>query len=487
MLETSPVFAMNLLLTDDNLDTLEYQSLSTSAAYLNDIEREGPYRRFFDTTGFWKRDTESFINLTKNTSGYSERAFSITNLSDRYVSVFIFKSTVTGFDRTLLEWYGSIEKLPTYVNGLDFASDYLVDVLIVAGDWSNYQELAVDPRWVNYFSASGLRKGQVRNFANDRNVTALAFYEGLSLIPYFRDLNGRNIFIETTINRDTDRTGVFCAFNNELIEKDYPNGLIDLIGNTISDGGDNQINFLSYKETITEDVLIESTPLDLPGNVTAMLGTYSFNNQADHAYNWSGFLSDKPLTSGVVENAERTAWFAESSVYNVSLHSATPSIVTATTSISITYDVNPNGAYVIVGNQYVPISATATLTLNSTDYPFNTSIATYSVAFVVDTTGEIKTVATYASDVNPSLNASDTVLGYLDLGIASQSFVAPQNFTVENISVDTNGFKDYSFGTNSTDDYYIYEVLPGYGDEIVIEFPGTNAVADTSNYEQYRK
>ena len=85
MVETSPVFAMNLLLTDDTLDKIEYQSLSSSAASSNDIEREGPYRRFFDTTGFWKRDTDSFINLTRNTAGYSERAFSITNLSDRYV------------------------------------------------------------------------------------------------------------------------------------------------------------------------------------------------------------------------------------------------------------------------------------------------------------------------------------------------------------------------------------------------------------------
>ncbi|NBP03516.1 MAG: hypothetical protein EBU90_26175, partial [Proteobacteria bacterium] len=487
MLETSPVFAMNLLLTDDNLDTLEYQSLSTSAAYSNDIEREGPYRRFFDTTGFWKRDTESFINLTKNNTGYSERSFSITNLSDRYVSVFIFKSTLTGFDRTLLEWYGSIEKLPTYVNGLDFASDYLVDVVIVAGDWSNYQQLAVDPRWVNYFSASGLRKDQVRNFANDRNVTTLAYYEGLSLIPYFRDLNGRNIFIETTINRDTDRTGVFCAFNNELIEKDYPSGLLDLLGNTISDGGENEINFLSYQETITEDVAINSTPLDLPGNVTAMLGTYSFNSQVEHAFGWDGSLNQAPLATGIVEKTERTGWFSEGSVYNVTLNSGTPSIVTATTSISVTYDVDPVGAYVIVGNEYVPISATATLTINSSDYPFNTSIATYSVAFVVDTTGEIKTIATYAPDVNPTVSASDTVLGYMELGIASQSFIAPQNFAVNNVSVDLNGFKDFSFGTNSTDDYYIYEVLPGYGDEIVIEFPGTNAAVDTSNYEQYRK
>jgi hypothetical protein len=108
MLESSPVFAINLLSTDDTLDVIEYKSLSSSSGYINDIEREGPYRRFFDTTGFWKRDTESFVNLTKNTVGYSERAFSLTNLSDRYVTAFIFKSQVSGFDRTLIEWYGSI-------------------------------------------------------------------------------------------------------------------------------------------------------------------------------------------------------------------------------------------------------------------------------------------------------------------------------------------------------------------------------------------
>ena len=117
MLESSPVYAMNLLLTDDTLDVIEYKSLSSSAHYLNDIKREGPYRRFFDTTGFWKRDTESFINLTKNNSGYKERALSFTNLSDRYITVFAIKTQVTGFDRTLLEWYGSIEKLPTYEIG----------------------------------------------------------------------------------------------------------------------------------------------------------------------------------------------------------------------------------------------------------------------------------------------------------------------------------------------------------------------------------
>ena len=254
MLETAPVFAVNLLITDDNLDTIEYKSLSTSADYTNDIERDGPYRRFFDTTGFWKRDTESFINLTKNNTGYSERAFSLTNLSDKYVTVFAFKSAVSGFDRTLIEWYGSVDKMPSYLSSNDYASDYMVDVVVIGGDWSNYKELAVDSRWGAYFNATGLRKEKVREFANDRNVSLLSYYEGLSLIPYFRDNNGRNIFIETVINRDTDRTGIFCAFNNDLIETDYFNGRLDLIGHTIAGKNETNIDFLSYQDTISEEI-----------------------------------------------------------------------------------------------------------------------------------------------------------------------------------------------------------------------------------------
>lgn len=272
MLETTPVYAMNLLVTNDTLDTIEYKSLSTSAVYKNDIKREGPYRRFFDTTGFWSRDTESFINLTKGDQGYADRALSLTNLSDRHISVFVVKTSVTGFDRTLLEWYGSVEKMPAYVSQLDYASDYMVDVVVVGGDWSNYRELAVDSRWSTYFNTSGLIKGQLRNFANDRNITLLAYYEGLSLIPYFRDLNGRNIFIETSINRDTDRTGLFCEFNADLVEQDYYTGLLDLTGNTLAGMNTNSIDFLSYNETISESVSLTQVPLDLPGNVTSLFG-----------------------------------------------------------------------------------------------------------------------------------------------------------------------------------------------------------------------
>jgi hypothetical protein len=493
MLETSPIFAMNLLYTDDELDKIEYQSLSAASAYDNDIEREGPYRRFFDTTGFWKRDTESFINLTKSNTGYAQRAFSITNMSDRYVSVFIFKSKISGFDRTLLEWYGSVEKMPPYVNANDYAADYLVDVVIVAGDWSNYQELAVDNRWSAYFNASGLRKEQVSNFANDRNVTTLAYYEGLSLIPYFRDLNGRNIFIETTINRDTDTTGVFCAFNNDLVEKDYFSGLLDLLGNTLVDADETSINFLSYKETITESVRITNVPLDLPGNVTAMLGdltgygTYSYNDQASHAFSPTG---EAPRTSGYVYNEdERTAWFAEGSVYGVTISSTTPVSVSSTVR-SITYNISPD-AYCVIADTYIPIVGTsigsAVLEIDATDYPYSISTASYRAAFVLDNSGEISVVTSAVAGTNPAVLGTDIVLGYVQFQIGSGVFGTVNS--VQNVSVNTAGFKDYVCGTSSTtSDYYISEVNPGQNDGVIkIEFIGTNTAQSTSNYEQYRR
>ena len=481
MLETSPVFAMNLLLTDDTLDVIEYKSLSSSAQYNNDILREGPYRRFFDTTGFWKRDTESFINLTKNNLGYSERAFSLTNLSDRAITAFVFKSSLTGFDRTLLEWYGSVEKMPPYVSSQDFASDYLVDVVVVGGDWSNYQELAVDPRWSAYFNASGLRKEEIRNFANDRNITLLSYYEGLSLIPYFRDLNGRNLFIETTINRDTDRTGLFCAFNNDLVEADFYNGKMDLLGNTIVGVNEVDIDFLSYKETIAEQIEMTAVPLDLPGNVTAMLGTgYGYSTgQLDHAF------GSTPTTSGIIVNGDhRTAWFGEGSVYGVT---ETVILSSSTQSYTIQYDVAP-GAFAIIGDTNVPISATTSITVSASDYPILNATASYVATFVLDNTGEISMVTSYTPfDAGlgnyPAVTSSDIVLGYITFDIAPIGATAPNAgsfdlpITKTSVTVDSTGFIDLTFGSSAE-----FNIATQSAGTIKVDFPGTNTQQKVNNY-----
>jgi hypothetical protein len=475
MLESTPVYAMNLLLTDDTLDVVDYKSLSSSALYPNDVKREGSYRRFFDTTGFWKRDSESFINLTKSNVGYNDRAINITNLSDRFMSVFIVKTAVSGFDRTLLEWYGSIEKMPAYVNAQDYASDYMVDVVVVGGDWTNYASLAVDNRWSSYFNASGLIKSQIRNFANDRNVTLLSYYEGLSLIPYFRDLDGRNIFIETTINRDTDKTGLFCSFNADLVERDFYTGLVDLIGNSVVGQGQTAFDFLSYKETVQEAITFTNTPLDLPANVTSLFGgTFSYIGQGVHAF---GAIRTE---TGVVANSNnRTGYFGEGSVYGVSKGATVSSSASA---LTLRYNVGAN-AYAIIGDTYISIGATAAdFSINSIDYAYSTATASFNSAFVLGSTGEISIVNSYVAGIMPSVLTSDVVLGFVKFNVASQSFVGTPSFT--DISVNAAGYKDYTLGALSTNDFYVSATG---SNGVKIEFPGTNATATTSSYAQYRK
>jgi hypothetical protein len=476
MLESSPVYALNLLLTDDNLDTIEYQSLSAASNYTNDVEREGPYRRFFDTTGFWKRDTESFINLTKNNTGYAERIINFTNLSDKYITVFIVKSKLTGFDRTLIEWYGSVEKMPPYVNSNDYASDYMVDVVVVGGDWSNYQELAVDNRWSAYFNSSGLRKEQLRNFANDRNVTLLAYYEGLSLIPYFRDSNGRNIFIETVINRDTDRTGLFCAFNSELLETDYPNGLVDLLGNGIAQSEEMDINFLSYKETITESVVLPNVILDRPGNVISFGGTAYGNPSRSQLHGRNVGISNIPSVDGTVKNGNRTGWYAEDFVFNTKLSA----ISSTTASIVVSYgEVSPgDGMYAVVGGKSLVIEG-ATFSIQASSYPPSGVTASFTVAFVVDGTGNFVMVDNILTSSNPVVNSSDIVLGYVTFNITN-NVIDTGSVTYNPVSIDSSGFVDLVLGV----DYQVTESTPG---SITIELLNTANSPNSSNYKQFRK
>lgn len=500
MLESTSVYAVNLLITDDNLDTVDYQSLSGSVQYNNDSKRIAPYRRFFDTTGFWKKSTDEFISVTMDNSGYENRVLNFTNLGDRYISVFCFKSKRSGFDRPMLEWYGSVEKMPPYVYPTDYASDYLVDVLVVGGDWSNAENLANDPRWNRYFSVDGLIKERVREFTSDRNVSVLAFYEGLSMIPYFRDLDGKNIFIENVINRDTDKTGLFCAFNDDVFETNYPTGLVDLIGNSLvgddlasnpptidetfyqsldqNDGvvdGNIGINFLSYQETLTETLAFVNVSLDKPGNV---VGLFQANPTFLHNFN------DGSVTGGVVASgeekvyqSERTYWFAEGYVNDLVQGTVTAS----TTSISIAYTAATN-SYAVVGGNLVEIEAGSyTADILATYYANTSATASYNYVVVVDSALGVKVIQTKTVGVYPSVATTDIVLGYGTVQLLSGLIVtAGSSFTP--LTVNGSGYvhlvqgTDYGIATSST--------VEG---AITVTFSGTNVTPNVTQYAIYRR
>ena len=498
MLESSSVYAVNLLLTDDNLDKVEYKSLSGSSQYVNNTLKTSPFRRFFDTTGFWKRSTGEFISISKEDVGYDERVLNFTNLGDKSLSVFCFKSQRSGFDRPMLEWYGSAEKMPPYVYPTDFASDYLVDVVVVGGDWSDSEGLSVDPRWNRYFSNTGLIKSRVREFTNDRNVTVLAFYEGLSMIPYFRDLDGRNIFIENVVNRDTDKTGLFCAFNTDILETEYPKGLVDLIGNSLVDDdllsnpptvdetfyqtldqndgtldGNVGVNFLSYDEILTETVAFVNVSLDRPGNV---VGLFATNSSYLHNFN------DGTLVGGVVSTGdsdvfqeERTYWFSEGFVNQLTKTGYTASGGT----VSVTYTAATN-SYAVIGGNLVEIpSGSYTVDILSSYYSSTSATASYNYAVVIDTTGGVRAVQTRTPSVYPSVSSNDIVLSYGSVTLSSGVISSPSN---TDLTVNVSGYVHLS---QSTD--YIVSTSSTVDGAIIVTFPGTNVSPNVTDYATYRK
>lgn len=458
MLESSPVYGINLLLTDDNLDKVDYKSLSTSAIFANDATRSGAYRKLFDTTGFWKRDTDAFINLVNldaSQIGDRDRLLNITNLGDAFVTVFIFKSKVSGYDRTLLEWYGSIDKLPSYLNESDWASDYMVDVMIVGGEWSDYTTLSTDTRWSRYFNTSGLIKDQIYNFANNTLVNLLGFYEGLSLIPYFRDSNNNNVFIETVLNRDTDKTGIFTAFNSDLFETDVQNNKIDLIGNSLVGTTASSIDFLSYKEVLVEDIEFNEIYLDRPGNVFGIgaTGVHAIGSNHRSGYYSEGYVND--MTNTYTGGA---------------------------TGISITFTANTT-PFAVINEELITFETTAFTFVGSTAaFPGSiTEVESYKYAFVLDSTGLITKIGGLGLSSYPQVDASSIVLSAIDFTVNNGSITIIEYVGV---TITTNsGYKELVLNT----DYKITNVGSSASAELKVEFLNTSGSVTTRDYQKYRK
>jgi hypothetical protein len=267
ILRNGPVWALNLLKTDETLDVIDWQTVSVASNVSNSIVKKAPYESFFDKADFWERDTDSFLTYANDNLDDQKQILHITNMSDKKVSVFVYKASVEGYNDTLDIFYGGVNNVPLYLDPKDQAKDYIVSMLIVKGDWSDYNTLSVDSRWGKYFNKKGLIKGQIGNFANDPAVEILKFYSDLSVVPYFKDLNGRDVFIETVVNRDTDKHGVFLAYDIDKVESaEYRTGLLDLIGSNLVDDQEGVINYLSYYETITENIKYNTVELNRQGN-----------------------------------------------------------------------------------------------------------------------------------------------------------------------------------------------------------------------------
>jgi len=450
MLKSGPVWALNLLATDPNRDKVDWQSIGVSASsnsQNSDVIRSA-YESFYNRQDFWERDTDSFLNVVKaNNFGVqdTDRLFHITNMGDTEISVFMFKSSVTGFDVTAEAWYGDRTKVPAYLDYRDWISDYLVSVVVVAGDWSDYKTLSNDNTFSKYFDRNGLIKTQISAFLNESTVSILASYD-CSLIPYFKDLNNRDMYIKNIINNNTDKTGLFCTYNEDvLLGTDFRVSSLDIIGGTIVGEDVNSVNFMSYSTTLNEQIIYAQKYLDSPNNV--------ITNNLD-SYNIDFMTNGANVRTGVYTNGMTFGIKCDTTIG---------------TTLDTSFTVSPNSYYVI-GGEIITGVTFSTVSSSSVPYEYGSRVdVIYLTNNVVDVLEGIASPNVTGAVLPDYLFSLDNtiILGYVQIVNSGSSLT----LTYNPISVDTNGY--VSFGTNSG-----YETLISNGFDnqnyMNIEFKGTS-------------
>ena len=226
-LSRGPILALNMTTADsDDKVALFSPATNSSQEGLTSVPANGSsqllkeYSDVFDTDKFWTPSDEKLLAAAAQDANH---AISFVNIKQDPISVIIRQAgDVRGFEVQAREWYGEAN-IPEGIEADEYVSDYMVDVFVFKGKF-DAQALNNDPTFGEFFTSKGLEKDQLSKFVGLREITLLAQYSG-SLIPEFQDNEGRNLYIETLINMEARRTGLFCAIQEDAL------GAIDLVGN----------------------------------------------------------------------------------------------------------------------------------------------------------------------------------------------------------------------------------------------------------------
>jgi len=312
-LNSGPVFALNLLKLNNSVTTSDdpdvangadiarYRTFSVDTAESNGTNSTDEYTKvnanlpkqdklvssYYNKEKFWFPDPNMLLATIDVTE--QSKLFSLVNLSQNPISVIVKKSLdarlpIKGFDITAQEYFGA-NNVPNFMNPYDYISDYFVDVIVVSGNWTKYQELSLDPIYSSYFTSKGFVKAQIDNFLALKEVNVVLSVTGC-LIPDFVDQNGITQYVKTLINNQVGQTGVLCAVNEEALD-DLSSGdysYIDLVGHHLTGALNpanpeiNEIDFLSYSSPLTADFTYTQnantiTDLDSPYSDLIEIGT----------------------------------------------------------------------------------------------------------------------------------------------------------------------------------------------------------------------
>ena len=298
-LSRGPILALNLT-ADDAADRVSVFSPATNSSQeglsANTLQASNAaskkFTDVFDTDKFWVPNDEKLLVATAEDTNH---AISFVNIKQDPITVIIRQAADTrGFELTAREWYGETG-IPEGIDADEYVSDYLVDVFVFKGKFDS-DELNNDPNYGTYFDENGLIKSEFAKFAGLREVTLLAQYNGLSLIPEFMDAEGNQMYIETLINLEARRTGLFCAVQEDALPQ------IDLIGDGFDIRQDYEVlshKVLQEKSSTDLDLTNYSGIVSVDGSIVTINGTGLDANTLANDINDAKFLNSSVSTEYV--------------------------------------------------------------------------------------------------------------------------------------------------------------------------------------------
>jgi hypothetical protein len=261
-LSRGPILALNLGKFTSGTDIANYQSLSTNGSVQGNsaVFGDADYEDFFDNDKFM---TPSDVNTLTTIGNGDNNILNFVNIKQDSITVIVRQAaSVKEFDLTAREWYGE-GNVPEYLNEFDKMSDFMVDVFVFKGEFDSAL-MANDPIYSEFFTTDGLIKEKLNEFANLRQVSLIAQYTG-SILPGFKDLEGRNLYIESMVNAEARRTGLFCAVDEDAV-LDENGTKVDFVGHDVDSTQDYEL--LSHLAAQTVEV---HHPIELTGIETIIV------------------------------------------------------------------------------------------------------------------------------------------------------------------------------------------------------------------------
>lgn len=350
-LSRGPILALNV----NNFSTADIaycQSLVTNGAEhsISSLPVTKSYESFFDTEKFMTPSDSKVLNTI---AGDSDHILNFVNIKQEPITIIVRKAVdVAGFELTAREWYGE-GNVPSYLHDMDYISDFMIDVYVFKGEF-DAATMDTDPVYGSYFTEDGLLVDELEAFSNLRQVSLIARYTG-SVLPDFKDLEGRNLYIQTAINAEARRTGLFCAIDEDAVTNETGTA-VDFVGQTPDKDQDYEL--LSH---ITGQT-VNSTTVNITGSTSSEV--------SNTVLTIAGFDATSLISAGDFLLAATSGEYAEITAVT---YVDSDTKITCDVNISTTYDGTPATSlvkYSVSNARVVAYNPTATYEAQGTAFTF---------------------------------------------------------------------------------------------------------------------